>query len=282
MMNPQSLRSASFVAYFSHLSPQEAIQRCASLQGATEICSDADNWKAYIAKRYGLKFSVQRPDLITAEEWQAQAVALEKYKPDNTNRYYAFVYRDLPPMLFSDRDYATSDFNRNYQLYRELVKILIDLPGIPIVVSDYSRRLTFHVCDFYVQNRNVELVEDLDTKHRSYANTIFESQSLCQEWLLELFIPYYSTYINKGYSPTKFNIEYETVDSLGVFRWGVVHKKNINKILTILNPLFVEGQSVKMRVSLKGPKDQKVLNLARKSKRQRITFNLAYVPAKLV
>lgn len=275
-----SLRKASFVAYFSHLPPQEAIEKCHQLQGSSELCSDIDNWKAYVAKRYGLKYSLQRPDLTTAEEWQAQAVALEK--PGNVNKYYAFVFRDFPPMLFSERELFVSDFRRNYQLYTELFQIGVELPGIPIIVSDNSRQLTFHVCHFYVQDRDYNFGDDIDVKHLSHDRTIFESQSLCREWMLELFVPYYSIYASKGYTPSGFSVEYTTISSIGISHWDHARANNIDEILAILNSLFIEGQSFKMILTLKGPKEQKGLTRVRRSKRESIIINLAYIPARLV
>jgi hypothetical protein len=111
-MRVSSLKSSSFVSYFSHLPPDQAIEKCAQLQGASDICSNVDNWKAYVAKRYGLKYSLQRPDLLTADEWMAQAMELEKVKSDisvTTNRYRtavkndytAIAYRDNPPYVIN-------------------------------------------------------------------------------------------------------------------------------------------------------------------------------------
>jgi hypothetical protein len=184
-MNPQSLRSSSFVAYFSHLPPQEAIQRCANLKGAAEICSDVDNWKAYVAKRYGLKYSLQRPDLTTAEEWQQQALALEISTDPKINGhlYYAGTYNGGETRLFpygDRRQHIPPNIGNAHYFFR----IKLYVVGLPIIVLPETTHVTFHVGSFKASN------DDLDVKASA-----FESATLSYEWLLELFIPTYENYV---------------------------------------------------------------------------------------
>jgi hypothetical protein len=84
--------------------------------------------------------------------------------------------------------------------------IRVYLPGLPLVISERTREFTYHIARFYVTKRIAHfgfkwnIVESLDTKHPSSETMMFESAEFCKQWYLELFIPYYSFYIDQGYT----------------------------------------------------------------------------------
>jgi hypothetical protein len=300
-MNPSSLKSSSFVAYFSHLPPQIAIERCNRLNGAAEICSDADNWKAYIAKRYGLKFSVQRPDLITAEEWQAQAVALEEVDlnwhfddwskvgmaryaiPEGRNRYVAviiegfqnggvlFTYAELKayfkahPIIFDD----------------QAIEIPLFLPGIPVVVSDYSRQITFHAVKFRAQVHfeNSQDYPNLGPKLPHDDATTFESPTQAHQWLLELFIPYYTKFMEYGY--TLNNVDELIVDHTGHTVNNVLAGIKFDQLLDRLMSFVLAQGPFNFRVKFTHPNEQMMVDRYGRDA-VRASIDLEYIPVKLL
>lgn len=230
-MNPSSLRTSSFVAYFSHLPPQEAIERCASLQGATEICSDVDNWKAYVAKRYGLKYSFQRPDLLTAEEWQQQALALEISTDAkiNGNTYIAIADASGITRLVSlrgRREYYHAHPDNKAKVFSAPI---LFVPGIPIVISEANRYTIFYVGSFADRDMGQQL------------QSIFESPDLSHQWFLELLIPTYSEYVGQG--KVLNYIDVSTVapgEAFSLRRINAVpdNAVNLNTILVLLQELI--------------------------------------------
>lgn len=256
-MKSTTLKQSSFVAYFSHLPPQEAIDRCSELQGAADICSDVDNWKAYVARRYGLKYSLQRPDLTTADQWMQHVLILEQVDlrrslrgilvaPANTHGYAAPLFHESPATIRSQFEHMnwllTFPFGEN-----KPVSIIVTLPGMPLVISD----ATFHLCGFDVNVPSGVWLQALDDKHPSHDSTIFEAASLCHDWLLELLVPYYSSYIERGYALDGLRIT--SMNQEGQIFHNLVVPPNFNFILSRLQQLFtIENQAFMFEIILAG------------------------------
>jgi hypothetical protein len=224
-MRPSTLKTSSFVAYFNHLTPDEAAQACANLHTAVEdICGDVDNWKAYVAKRYGFKYSVQRPDLLTAEEWIEHARILETLYPNLSVTHKNARRKGINAYVAITDENGNGILRKNYHPLREVPLgidqvfvffIRVYLPGLPLVISQRTKQFTYHVARFYVNKGIIahfgfkwNIVESLDDKHPSSDSTMFESAEFCKQWYLELFMPYYSFYINQGYTFTTAEYAY--------------------------------------------------------------------------
>ncbi len=250
--------------YFSHLPPREAIARCSRLNGAEEICSDVDNWKAYIIRRYGLKFSLQRPDLTTADEWQRQALALEISTDSEAdeNVYLAMALFDGTTRLMNleqRREYYREPTNRGAAFFTPIIYV----PGIPIVISAETRQMTFHVGRF---TSTILIGQTL--------TSIFESVALTEQWFLELLIPAYSEYVDEGRLLTA--LQFDAVDRTGHVTsrriQGTANKaENLNLVLSTFKELLgTSGTSFNLsvqfsRTMIAGPTN----------------IRLTYVPAKL-
>jgi hypothetical protein len=285
-MNPNSLRSSSFVAYFSHLPPQEAINRCNQLQGAAEICSDVNNWKAYVAKRYGLKYSVQRPDLLTADDWMAQAIALEaanlnlpsqnqpKITPLQDN-YIAVVFPESSPLLLNHSQYRV--YLKEHEDVEQLISIALLVPGIPIIINDDTRLATFHVARLTVLGNMGQILPSMGPKHPSYSSVMFESAKLCHQWMLELLIPYYSAYAEVGYVPSQVHMA--TVNDNGVLENSVEYVDLIEHAMSILDgPILIRTRPFDFRLTMNANQD---LVRNKRGVAPKITIRIEYVPAQL-
>lgn len=275
-INALKLKQASFVAYFSHLPPQEAIDRCSKLQGAAEICSDVDNWMAYVARRYGFKYSLQRPDLTTADEWMAHALALEQvdferlaqneFRPShNVHRYIVTLFTEVPATLRSEFQFMNW-LNQRVPGGNYPPNITVNLPGLPLVISDASLEAIFHLCRFTVQINRGGFMNDIDIKHRSHDAEMFESSSLCHEWLLELLVPYYSSLVDKGYEVNRVKIT--SINQEGGIFHNLIVPKNFTVVLLRLKQLFeIENRPFEVNLILDSIEP--------------ITISLKYVPAKI-
>lgn len=299
-MNPKSLLSSSFVAYFSHLPPQEAIERCNRLNGAAEICSDIDNWKAYISKRYGLKYSVQRPDLLTTEEWQQQALALEgldlswhvddwrrvgaeRYAvPAGRNNYIAMIIEGSKNGgILLTYDGSTAYFKDHPIIFDDrLIQINLLLPGIPLAVSDYTRQITFHAVQFraILHFKSPQDFPNLGSKLPHFDATTFESSELAHRWLLELFIPYYSKFIEFGYKLN--NIDEQIVDDDRHIVNNILAGISLNQLLKRLMSFLLAHAPFNFRVRFTHPDKQKMTERYGRDA-VRAAIDLEYIPCKL-
>ena len=279
-MKAPTLRQTSFVAYFSHLPPDEGIDNCAKLQGATEICSDVDNWKSYVAKRYGLKYSLQRPDLTTTSEWQLQALALEQ--PNSVivpyqHNYVATASRGESPVFQSSDDHRKYNAANPGALYRIESRITVSVPGIPIDINYKTLDVTFHVRFFQIGGPSSQLAPAFDIKHPNRDSTVFESASLCHDWMLELLIPYYSKYLELGYTSVVINSG--VVDANGEFteRRSIA---TLDDILKKLDEIFsIKNQRFDVDISMTIPESQEPTTYNKLS--QRMIIILGYLAAKV-
>lgn len=281
-MKLSTLKTSSFVSYLSHLPLKEAVETCAGMQAAVEdICGDLDNWKAYVARRYGLKYSVQRPDLLTTDEWIRQAFILENLKDNSAeairdrnalNHYYAVVNQNGSATLHAGYEPEEIDgMNRFF--------ISLSLPGLPIVVSDISREFTYHVVGFTMTIKMPPpyhfiptVIPALDAKHPSRDTIMFEYSEFANRWLLESFIPYYAYYTKYGYSFNLARFDHPVPQDAG---------HNFNTLQEVLTELSARFNDANRPFSM-------IIILRKNSVEggshpvgSTVTAHLQYIPAKL-
>lgn len=263
------------MAYFSHLPPQEAIARCEQLQGASEICSDIDNWKAYIAKRYALKYSVQRPDLLTAEEWQQQAMLLEVRNTEPSDQIYIAVAINGAPAIFRPFQGYEQYLNQNPGFLANIVRTIpVIFQGLSIVNSPRTRDVIFHVCEFSIISIEGN-VRPLDRKLPPKATTMFESTELSHQWFLELLIPYYAEYIAQGFQPMTLISTVDRIDGGNIT--NIFPINNLESILARLADAFkLNDASFHLVLTL-----HRVGILEQNLPSQSLAIHLKYIPARL-
>lgn len=183
------LQSISFANVFHAFPPLEAISKCNNLPGYEDVCNRISSWKAYIAKRFSRKRSVQRPDLLLASEWIEYAKGLERASPPtiyivtlNNHDEYGLIHH-----------YGGSHIPYDYFMWE------IEVYGIPFMIRP-DHQPVIYISDFQL-HMDPTLYPDI---YKSYLDNngndiyFFESVSFsierCIE-LLEILLPKISNYI---------------------------------------------------------------------------------------
>ena len=194
----QSLKSESFATIFAGLPPKEVIRKCSAMPGSEDICSDMNNWKAYVTKRFSRKRGLQRPDLLTVDEWITHATLLEDKTKITTYNVGIYLY-EVEGSLF------TGNIHNKHPDYFVLA---ITVPGLPFSIRPDYHPVIF-ICDFQISGMD-DLIATIGKELALlYTNIDFlESSSLVVERHLEILADVLPKAINLYGNPLEISIDY--------------------------------------------------------------------------
>ena len=194
-MNNPTLEAEAFAARFESSTAEEVIKICQGDLSSFNICSKAENWKAYIKARYGRKYIDGRPDIVTVEQLMEHARLLENGVSHNITTYLAFdnpiglVYMakicnsQYTPVEDCDPEaYITSpgEIFPGYELAYP-ADYYGTIEGLPIT----SENTIFYACQ----------IETNFDQERSRTTSLFASPALCAEYSVQFLNNYQRYYV---------------------------------------------------------------------------------------